>query len=168
MRGRWHPALLVVYAVVFVGLLALGGSALAGEGGNRNKLRANLSGAKEVPPADPDGRGRINVNLKVAAGQVCFNLRFTRTGTPNQGHIHQGPAGVNGGVVVTLFDVSGMPNDPRNDQLERNRLRDCVPASSAILTAIRANPSNFYVNLHNARFPGGAIRGQLQRRGDDD
>jgi hypothetical protein len=31
-----------------------------------------------------------------------------------------------------------------------------------ILANIVANPSNFYVNVHNADFPGGAVRGQLQ------
>ena len=27
---------------------------------------------------------------------------------------------------------------------------------------IAANPAGYYVNLHNARFPGGAARGQLE------
>jgi hypothetical protein len=27
--------------------------------------------------------------------------------------------------------------------------------------AIAANPANYYVNVHNAPFPGGAVRGQL-------
>jgi hypothetical protein len=169
MRGRWHPALLAVYALVaLAGLLVVGGLAFAGGGGNAVKLKANLSGANEVPPADPDGRGRIKVNLRVAAGQVCFDLRFRTTGTPNRGHIHQGPAGTNGGIVVEFFELVGMPTDPRNDRLERNRLRDCVSASSALLGQIAANPGNYYVNLHNARFPDGAIRGQLQRRGNGD
>jgi hypothetical protein len=29
------------------------------------------------------------------------------------------------------------------------------------LAAILANPNGFYVNVHNAEFPDGAIRGQL-------
>ena len=31
----------------------------------------------------------------------------------------------------------------------------------AILADIAAHPENYYVNLHNSRFPGGAARGQL-------
>jgi CHRD domain len=34
-----------------------------------------------------------------------------------------------------------------------------VPAG--IVAAIRANPQNFYVNVHTLGFPLGAIRGQL-------
>ena len=31
----------------------------------------------------------------------------------------------------------------------------------AVLGRIRRNPANFYINVHNADFPGGALRGQL-------
>jgi hypothetical protein len=37
----------------------------------------------------------------------------------------------------------------------------CVQASVATLDAIAGNPSNYYVNVHNTDFPGGALRGQL-------
>jgi hypothetical protein len=34
----------------------------------------------------------------------------------------------------------------------------------AVADDIRSNPSGFYVNVHNAKFPGGAIRGQFFSR----
>ncbi len=37
----------------------------------------------------------------------------------------------------------------------------CVSASADVIAAIRANPSNYYVNVHTTDFPDGAIRGQL-------
>ncbi|NJM30784.1 MAG: CHRD domain-containing protein [Rhizobiales bacterium] len=43
-----------------------------------------------------------------------------------------------------------------------NRVANCIAAPAAALTAIRNNPSQFYVNVHNVPFPGGAARGQLQ------
>ena len=37
-----------------------------------------------------------------------------------------------------------------------------VAAAPALLAAIVANPAGYYVNVHNAEYPGGAVRGQLQ------
>jgi hypothetical protein len=164
MRTR-RPAILVVLLVV-IGLMTLA-AATTMAGDNRVRLRAGLTGAAEVPPADPDGRGVARVNLNMEAGEICFAMRYWRIGTPNRAHIHAGAAGVNGGIVVTLFDLvapPAPPTDPLYDQLEKRRVRGCVPVAADLLEAIAADPAGYYVNLHNPRFPGGAIRGQLTLR----
>jgi hypothetical protein len=120
-----------------------------------------MSGDQEVPPADPDGDGRGRFRFTVADGELCFQVRFDDIGTPNRGHIHVGDAGVNGAIVVPLFELAGLPADERNDALERGELRGCVPADPVVLEQIAANPDGYYCNLHNSRFPAGAIRGQL-------
>ena len=155
----------VVLAIMV--LLATGGVATANQ--TTVTLTARLSGAQEVPPADPDGSGKAVVEIDVEAGEVCFDVKISDTGTPNRGHIHRGVAGVNGGIVVTFFELRippaepGAPaSDPRNDALEEGRLQDCVPGDPAILAEIVANPAGFYVNVHNARYPGGNLRCQLE------
>jgi hypothetical protein len=163
--GIQRKSAVAIGAATLFGVGAVGGMALAH--GDSTRLRADLSGANEVPAADPDGDGRAKVELSVDGGQVCYSVRFDDTGTPNRGHIHTGGAGVNGGIVVPLFELVAPQNptpaaDPRNDELEsRRRLEDCVAADPAVLRLIEANPGAYYVNLHNSRFPGGAIRGQL-------
>jgi hypothetical protein len=172
--GIQRKSALAIGAATLFGVVAVGGLALADgdrdddrHRGNRVRLRAELSGANEVPAADPDGDGSSRVELFVDDGMVCFSVRFDDTGTPNRGHIHVGVAGANGGIVVPLFELGAAQNpagpaDPANDRLEsRQRLENCVAADPAVLALIKANPSGYYVNLHNARFPGGAIRGQL-------
>ena len=37
-----------------------------------------------------------------------------------------------------------------------------MTADPALLAQIVANPAAYYVNLHNTRFPGGAVRCQLE------
>ena len=63
-------------------------------------------------------------------------------------HIHKGAKGTSGNIVVALpgssYQASG-----------------CVPASSAILRTIEADPHGYYVNIHSKKYPGGAIRAQL-------
>ena len=160
--GMHRKSAVAAGVALLFGVGTVGGLAVAN--GNRTNLRADLSGANEVPPADPDGDGRARVELKVeeGRGEVCFSIRFDDTGTPNRGHIHVGLSGANGGIVVPLFELAAAPADPRNDELEsRRRIEGCVPAAPAVLNDIAANPAGYYVNLHNARFPGGAIRGQL-------
>jgi hypothetical protein len=155
-------------SIIAIVLLSLAAGVAAS---NSNRLRANMRGTNEVGAAvvDFDSRGRASVRIDVEDGEVCFTVSFDRGGTPNRGHIHQGAAGVNGSIVVTFFELAAVPADPRHDQLERRqRLSDCVDADPVVLQAILDNPSGYYVNLHNARLPGGFVRGQLRGGGGDD
>jgi hypothetical protein len=130
------------------------------------RLSADLSGAQEVPPADDDGRGKAHVVVGVEQGEVCFDVRFRKITTGNRGHIHRGAAGANGGIVVAFFDLQAAGlRDERLDELEKkNSLDGCIAGLDPVLLAeIVATPENFYVNVHNSRFPGGAVRAQLER-----
>jgi hypothetical protein len=130
-------------------------------------LRAHLSGAEEVPAADDDGSGIATIHVGVEQGEVCFNVGFNKITTGNRAHIHSGAAGVNGGIVVAFFDLQtpASQRDPRLDELEKKESLDgCVTGLNPVLLAdIVANPQNYYVNVHNSRFPGGAVRAQLER-----
>jgi hypothetical protein len=64
-------------------------------------------------------------------------------------HIHRGRAGVNGPPVVTL------------DAPDDNDSHHCDDVADALLDEIRRSPADFYVNVHTAEYPDGAIRGQI-------
>lgn len=108
---------------------------------------AALSGAAEVPgPGDSDGVGFAVVTIEGTT--IRYSVLTQRIGAPTLAHIHAGAAGVSGDPVVTL-----------NVNTLAGGVVQNVP--QATIDAIRANPAGFYVNVHNAEFPGGAIRGQL-------
>jgi len=45
--------------------------------------------------------------------------------------------------------------------MEGAKAKGCQKASKAMISAIESRPNDFYVNIHNAPYPGGALRGQL-------
>jgi CHRD domain len=112
---------------------------------------AQMSGTTEVPPGDPDGRGTALIRLNQAEGLVCFELTATGVDPLVAGHIHKGATGVAGPVVVPLVPPSATTGESKG----------CVQADAALIADIAANPSQYYVNVHNAAYPGGALRGQL-------
>ena len=112
-------------------------------------LEATLTGDAQVPgPGDEDGTGTAEVTLTPAEGTVCFEMTVENVGDPQAAHIHEGAAGESGSPVVD-FDVP------------TNGLSGCVDAEEATIQSIIDSPSNYYVNIHNAEFGGGAVRGQL-------
>jgi hypothetical protein len=115
-------------------------------------LHATLLGANQVPvPGDPNASGSAVVVLNANTGLVCFRLLVSGLSSPvTAAHIHQGAAGVNGPVVVP-FPLKGGPNV----------FTGCTTADKTLIQNIIDCPAAYYVNVHNAQFPGGAIRGQL-------
>lgn len=114
-------------------------------------LSATLLGSSEVPgPGDPDGSGTAIVTLNQGQQQVCFRLEVEDIAPAFAAHIHVGAAGMNGPVVIGLA--------PPSDGSSTGCVSDVAPD---LIRAIRKNPGDYYVNIHNADFPPGALRGQL-------
>ena len=128
---------------------------LAPPAGAAGALTAKMSGRQEVPKrGDRNGSGSAVIRLNASRRRVCFNLTMKRIDGSAAAHIHRGRRGTAGDVVVALFGTSSNA---------RNR-KGCVRNVDAqVIRQIRRSPSAFYVNVHNADFPGGAIRGQLRR-----
>jgi hypothetical protein len=124
----------------------------------KNPLFAVLKGTNEIktPTAphggDPDGRGSATVLVGRQAGTVCVGITVRATDTPILAHIHKGPAGVNGPIVVPL--VPPTTGDPGASSF-------CGVADPLLLKDIQQHPSEYYVNVHTTAFPAGAMRGQL-------
>lgn len=112
----------------------------------KNSLHATMTGKVEVPKGDPDGRG--TAEIKITGAKVCWELKTSKIGTPTAAHIHKGGPGKAGPVVVPLGATY--------------KAKGCATATTAVAAAIQRNPTRYYVNVHNAKYPAGAVRGQLQ------
>jgi hypothetical protein len=105
-----------------------------------------------APAADPDGTGRVVVRIQ--GTMLCFLLQWNNILAPFVGHIHKAPVGSNGPVAVGFWSGQ-LPDSVRG-------VTGCVTAAPETLAAIVADPTAYYANVHDATFPGGAIKGQLR------
>jgi hypothetical protein len=113
-----------------------------------------LDGAQEVPgPGDNDGTGEASITINPDTGQVCVNVTTTDIDAMTAMHIHTGALGIQGGIFIDFAPVSG------------TSIAKCVTDTPAKAQTVVNNPSGHYLNVHNAAFTAGAIRGQLVLRG---
>lgn len=142
------PVILIMIAV-----LALPGAVSAGG----RPFTTTLTGEAEVTAAgvpnqgDLDGEGTAFLTLNQGQGEICYELTVSGIAPAAAAHIHVGASTTTGPIVVHLAaPTSGSSSG-------------CVSVDPDLIKAIRQNPENYYVNVHNADFPAGALRGQLSK-----
>lgn len=122
--------------------------ALAQEEGH--KLTAALTGAAERPgPGDADGVGTAALQVNLDEARVCYTLKVSGIAKATAAHIHKARSNESGPPVATLEAPAGGASE------------GCASVSAELAKALIETPAGFYVNVHNADFPAGAIRGQL-------
>ena len=114
-------------------------------------FEATLSGAQEVPSVASAATGTATITLNMARTEISYVVRHTLMGA-TAAHIHGAAPGVNGGVVVT-FPSAGA---------EITGTAALTPSQVADLEA-----GALYINIHSMAHPGGEIRGQILRRGEE-
>jgi len=133
-----------------LGLVAVSfpGTANADEGGRPNTV--TLTGAAEAPfPGDPDGVGTFQMTVNAGHYEICYTLTVSGVDPSAAAHIHLAPVGSPGPVAVTL-----VPPTPGSST-------GCASVPRALAKNILKNPGDYYVNVHNATYPAGALRAQL-------
>ena len=111
----------------------------------------NLTGAAEVNAAgvpnqgDPNGSGTATLSINPGTGEVCWTIEVEGVDPITAAHIHVAPSTEPGPIVVPLSPYSG----------------GCTTVSRELALKIITDPASYYVNVHNATYPAGALRGQL-------
>ena len=132
-----------------VGVLALASGGAAQDGGRPYTVQ--MTGAAERPgPGDPGGTGTATFRVNPGQGRICYTLTVANIEPATAAHIHRVPPDP-GPVVVPL----AAPTDGSSD--------GCADVTRALAQEIIQHPERFYVNVHNAPHPGGAVRGNLSR-----
>ena len=166
--------------------------------GTAKNHTTHLSGDQEVPPNNSHAQGQAI--FKVAADGQSFDYKLIASNIENvfMAHIHCGPAGTNGPIIVWLYPTpTSNVTDPlpigsgrhdgvlvegtiRADAAMHVRPTDssttCPGGVSTFADVLKQiGDSNTYVNVHTndgeaptntgpGDFPGGEIRGQLDKK----
>jgi hypothetical protein len=140
MRKLFMTSALTITAVA---VLATTGAAMS------PVVSSKLSGRNEVPAkGDPNATGLVILHLDAKKGTACWEFKgVRRIAAPTAAHIHKGRKGKAGPVTVPLGG--------------KYKAKGCQRSSKRTIGAIETRPNDYYVNVHNARYPNGAIRGQL-------
>jgi hypothetical protein len=128
-------------------LIAAGIALLAGCAHTPQTTTVGLAGTQEVPPVNSSGMGTAEITVQPDLSVIG---RVTTVGVAaTSAHIHEGPPGRNGPVVIPLTKIS--------------ETTFAVPAGVRLtqsqLAAYKAG--NLYVNVHSTMYPDGEIRAQL-------
>jgi hypothetical protein len=137
--------------IAMSGAAGFAGQAFGQEGGR--PLTASLSGPAEKPTAgDPDGAGSAKLKVNVGQAQVCYDLEVSGIAVATMAHIHKAPPTAAGPVTIALKPPAA-----------NGKVSGCASAARDVVKDILQNPGAYYVNVHNAQYPAGAVRGQLSK-----
>lgn len=113
-----------------------------------------MSKDQENPATITTATGNGAVSINAAGTQALVTMNWAGlTGNATAGHIHNGRSGVNGPVICNLSPAVAATGSV---------VDALCNLSAAQATALRQG--QLYLNLHTSMFPGGEIRGQIQRR----
>ena len=155
--------------MIRIGTVALAlGLAACGSSNPATHFKATMNAANEVGTVASSGTG--TADYTVDGGTVSYTVTFTGlTANANAGHIHVGPAGVNGGVTVPFT----VPRNTAGTFTGTFTAANVAAASTTdggvgvdagdyngLLQLMRAGET--YTNIHTTANQGGEIRGQNQ------
>ena len=113
-------------------------------------LSTNLFG-ENVPGggADSDAIADFDGEIDLTQDRLCYYLEMEGLNGADAAHVHRAKSGESGPVVVTL-PLPGTPGD-----------EVCVNIEKSLLRSMADQPSDYYVDVHSADKPDGALRGQF-------
>jgi hypothetical protein len=129
------------------------------------QMTATLSAGDETPALLSGAVGTAEVGVDVAAQELSIVLRvFNLPTASTAGHIHVGPKGVAGPIVIDFPNIPGRTGDfvisfRVNQAAMRVQAAQGINTMEDVIQAITGG--NAYVNIHSTTNPGGEIRGQL-------
>ena len=118
---------------------------------NGRTMTSLLSGTNVVDTqGDADGTGILKFTVRADEGKFCYDLSVTNISPATNATLNVGLRGTSGEPVASLQPPT------------KGSSADCVNLDADRIGDIVRNPTTYYVDVQNADFPNGAVRGQLR------
>lgn len=128
--------------------------------GDATLLFAELRGSNERPtPNNSTAVGSALVTID-NSNVLTYEVNIDGLQNPTLSHVHKGDVNTAGGVVASLATSPAA--------FSNGRTRGTISIDPVLAADMKANPANYYVNVHSTAFPGGEIRGQLANAIEND
>ena len=157
---------------------------------NGGNFGTPLSGPEEVMPAGvvntSNARGNAIFQLSADGLSLSYKLIVANIENVFQAHIHRGPVGTNGGIVVWLYPSTAPVAGPLGGGRINGVIAEGTITAANLVGSLQGQPlsalldilttANAYVNVHTndgvapantgpGDYPGGEVRGQVEHRG---
>lgn len=159
-----EPKILMLGIAVAISLFSLANLNSAFAQTETEAFTAMLTGGEEVPPVTTESTGVATLNV-TGPESIDYSVNVTGMDKVTAAHIHSGPTGENGEVIVTLFKA-----DSPTGEISGNLANGTITGSSlegqmqgtAVSDLVKAmERGETYVNVHTEANPNGEIRGQV-------
>ncbi len=122
---------------------------------------ARMKGTNETPAHDVPGTG--TATFRLTGNTLYYRIRVAHlTGTPTMAHIHVGAVGASGPPILT-FPLRHAAATGVIDSGSVKLTGDLGHGVSGDSLKVLLNNGHAYVNVHSKQYPGGEIRGQIEK-----
>jgi hypothetical protein len=147
------------------------GLVMAGMAGADELFKATLTGDQEVPPVTTETSGKAFFSLNKDQTAIEFQLHVSDGVRITQSHIHCGPPGVNGPIIIFLggLHAAGLNIDGKwvsNATITDTSIVNTACGATLAAIAEQMRNGNTYANVHSVAHPGGEIRGLIEPAGN--
>jgi len=114
-------------------------------------VSSTAEGINEVPPVMSAGTAALTGTYDASTAMITVSVTYSGLSSGlAAAHLHAGPAGMNGGIIINLAPATGATS---------GTFSGTFPVAAADEAGLIAG--NVYVNLHTPNNGGGELRGQL-------
>jgi hypothetical protein len=130
-------------------------------------FQALMTNQGEVPPTPSAGRGLASLVLSADGSTLYYNVSITgMSSSVTAAHIHLGPRGQNGEVVVNFCGAGNTPactseGTIASGAITSSSLVGPLAGHSLADLIVAMTAGGTYANVHSQEFPNGEIRGQV-------